>query len=104
MKYCMFIVTCANEADATTLASDMVKKKMAACVQLNPITSIYTWQGSVHRDPEIRLVIKTKAELYEKLEKFILARHGYEVPQIIQIPFEKGLKSYLDWIDETTDE
>lgn len=102
MKYCMVIVTCANEADAGSLAADMVNEKLAACVQLTPITSIYTWQGSVHRDLEIRLVIKTRTALYKKLEKFILARHGYEVPQIIQIPFEKGVASYLDWIDETT--
>ncbi|MCP3941230.1 MAG: divalent-cation tolerance protein CutA [Desulfobacteraceae bacterium] len=102
MKYCMVIVTCANESDAKQLASDMVEKKLAACVQLNPITSIYTWQKKVTTDQEIRLVIKTKSQHYKNLEKLILARHEYEVPQIIQIPFEKGLETYLDWIDETT--
>ena len=104
MKYCMVIVTCPNEADAKILASDMVTKKLAACVQLNPVTSIYTWQGKVHTDPEIRMIIKTTTLRCDALEKFITAHHGYEVPQIIMIPFDKGLESYLGWIDETTQE
>ncbi|MCP4722955.1 MAG: divalent-cation tolerance protein CutA, partial [Desulfobacteraceae bacterium] len=90
MKYCMVIVTCPNETDARRLASGMIEKKLAACVQLSPITSIYTWKKRVITDQEIRLVIKTKTQCYEKMEKFITLHHGYEVPQIIQIPFEKG--------------
>ncbi|MBA3010774.1 MAG: divalent-cation tolerance protein CutA [Proteobacteria bacterium] len=103
MKYCMVIVTCANETSARILAREVVENRLAACVQLNPITSIYRWKGKVHTEPEIRLVIKTKTVGYDDLEKFILARHGYELPQIIQIPFEKGLPAYLDWIDKTTE-
>jgi len=99
----MVIVTCADDTFARILAREVVEKRLAACVQLNPVTSIYRWKGQVHTEPEIRLVMKTKTAGYGELEKFILARHGYELPQIIQIPFEKGLPEYLDWIDKTTE-
>lgn len=102
MKYCMIIVTCPSEAHAQTLAAGIIEKRLAACVQLSPITSFYVWEGKVHKEPEIRLTIKTKTMLYHELETFILTRHEYEVPQIIQVPIETGLPAYLDWIEQTT--
>lgn len=98
----MVIVTCPNEADAQRLAADIIEQRLAACVQLSPVTSFYTWEEKVHKDPEIRMVLKTKTMLYPELEEFILARHGYKVPQIIQVPIETGLPAYLDWIEQTT--
>ncbi len=102
MSYCMILVTCFNESDARRLASDLVQNKMAACVQIHPVTSIYTWEDQVHTDPEFRLMIKTKSSNYKEVEAFILERHDYEVPQIVQVPIENGLTSYLNWIDENT--
>lgn len=102
MTHCMVLVTCANESDARTLASELVTKKLAACVQIHPVTSIYTWEGNIHTDPEFRLIIKTKDRLYPDLENHILTLHDYEVPQILQVPIEKGLTAYLNWIDENT--
>ncbi len=102
MTHCMVLVTCANESDAKTLASKLVTKKLAACVQIHPVTSIYTWEGNIHTDPEFRLIIKTRDHLYHDLEKHILTFHDYEVPQILQVPIDKGLTSYLNWIDENT--
>ncbi len=98
----MVLVTCANESDARTLASELVTKKLAACVQIHPVTSIYTWEGNIHTDPEFRLIIKTRDNLYPELEKCITVCHDYEVPQILQVPIDKGLTSYLNWIDENT--
>ncbi len=102
MSYCMILVTCSNESDARQLASDLVKSKMAACVQIHPVTSIYTWEDQVHTDPEFRLMIKTKSSIYSAVEAFILEHHDYEVPQIVQVPIEAGLTAYLSWIDDNT--
>jgi len=102
MNYCILLVTCSNESDARQLASELVKNKMAACVQIHPVTSIYTWEDQIHTDPEFRMIIKTTSSSYKEVETFILKRHNYEVPQIIQVPIANGLTSYLNWIDENT--
>tara|TARA_B100000614_G_scaffold241351_1_gene242402 strand:- start:424 stop:723 length:300 start_codon:yes stop_codon:yes gene_type:complete len=98
----MILTTCSTEADAGNLASALVEKKLAACAQIHPVTSVYTWEGEVHKDPEFRLIIKTKSSLYDRVEHFIRENHSYEVPQIVMIPMGKGLSEYLNWIDETT--
>jgi periplasmic divalent cation tolerance protein len=104
MSYCMVLVTCKKETEARTLASDIVHNRLAACVQMNPVVSVYTWDKQVQTEAETRLVIKTRTALYPALESFIQKRHSYEVPQIIQIPITRGLPAFLDWIDQTTDD
>ena len=104
MSYCMVLVTCKNETEARSLASDIVHNRLAACVQMNPVVSVYTWDGQVKTEAEIRLVIKTRTALYPALESFIQKHHSYKVPQILQIPITSGLPAFLDWIDQTTGE
>lgn len=102
MDYCMILTTCPDDESAKKLAAMLVESKLAACVQLSAVTSFYCWQNQQHADPEIRLVIKTRRCLYQKVEAFITEHHGYDVPQIVQIPIDKGSKAYLDWMDENT--
>lgn len=102
MEYSMILTTCAQEEEARDLGSRLVEAKLAACVQIHPVTSIYTWQDKVHTDPEFRLIIKTQKGLYDQVEAFINARHSYEVPQIIEVPMGRGSADYLGWMDENT--
>ncbi len=102
MNYIMVVATCGSMEEANVMASGAVEQRLAACVQLSPVTSWYTWKGKTCHEPEVRLVMKTRRHLYNALEAFILERHSYEVPQIIQIPIEKGYGPFLDWIEETT--
>jgi len=102
MDYCVVITTCGKQEEAESLAGRIVENRLAACVQLSKIESLYTWEGKLCNDPEIRLMIKTKQTLYKELADFIVANHSYEVPQIISLGIENGTADYLGWIDEVT--
>jgi len=102
MSYCVVITTCGSNEEGEKLASQIVEAKLAACVQLSSITSYYTWEGKVNRDPECKLVIKTRKALYNQVESFIKEHHSYDVPEIIELPIHSGSKEYLSWIDEVT--
>ncbi len=104
MAYCMVITTCATQEEARRLSEIMVTSKLAACVQIHPVESIYSWQGSVHHEPEFRLILKTRDHLYHRIESMIIQHHSYDVPQIIQVAIDNGSEDYLAWInDETAD-
>jgi periplasmic divalent cation tolerance protein len=101
--YVQVTTTTETEADAQTIASKVVEKRLAACVQIiGPITSTYRWQGKIESAEEWLCVIKSKAALYEKLEKTILEIHPYEEPEIIATPIAKGSEGYLAWVEENT--
>ncbi|MGH7866362.1 MAG: divalent-cation tolerance protein CutA [Candidatus Dormibacteraceae bacterium] len=101
-KYCAVITTAASKDDAKEIAKTLLEAKLAACIQLLSIDSLYTWKGELAEEAEILLLIKTRSDLYEDLEKAIRAVHKYETPEIIQLPIEHGFSEYLSWIDEVT--
>jgi periplasmic divalent cation tolerance protein len=67
-----------------------------------PIESVYTWKGARVHDNEVLLLLTTREALYRELESAILSVHSYETPEIVLLPFSRGLPAYLSWIDEVT--
>lgn len=85
------------------MAELLVDEGLAACVNIVPgLTSIYKWQGKLETGSEVLLLIKTRCEHYGQIESRIKSIHPYELPEIISVPIENGLKGYLDWIDNST--
>ncbi len=87
---------------AKDLANVLLKEKLAACVQLTQIESLYSWHEKIENEAEILVTIKTKSFNYERIEKLIKKHHEYRVFQIVSIKIDKGYKPYLDWIDSNT--
>ena len=102
--YSMFITTCAGRDAAKEIAKLLVEKRLAACVQMFPVESVYVWQEEVCDESETALFIKSKSALFDKIVAAIREIHKYEVPEIIQIPIIGGLPEYLKWIDERTED
>ena len=75
---------------------------MAACVQIQEITSFYWWDGKINRDAEQLLYLKTTAKHYAALEAAIIANHVYDTPEILQLPIERGFEKYLNWMQRET--
>ncbi len=102
--WCMVMTTCSNREKAGRLASLLIDRRLAACVQVTDITSYYRWEGKVYNEGEALVFIKTRSGRYDEVEECIRNNHDYEVPEIIKVPVTGGLPSYLAWIeDETTD-
>ncbi|MBU2063309.1 MAG: divalent-cation tolerance protein CutA [Candidatus Omnitrophica bacterium] len=101
--YIVVFVTCANEAQANNIGRKLLKNKLAACVNKVKVNSIFTWQGKIEKAREVLLTIKTKKNLFRKVEKTVKSLHSYEVAEIIALPIITANSQYLDWIKESTD-
>lgn len=94
--------TVGTAQDAERIARALVERRLAACVNVVPgLVSIYRWKGSVERDEERLLVVKTRAEKVEALREALVALHPYEVPELLVLPVEGGHAPYLAWIAES---
>lgn len=92
--------TTETKEQAQTIAHHLVEAKLAACVQITgPITSIYRWKGKVENTEEWLCLIKTRDDIYDKVEKAIKELHPYETPEIIAVPIVKGSPDYLNWLE-----
>jgi periplasmic divalent cation tolerance protein len=102
--YCMILTACSSIEEAERIAWMLVEERAAACVQMAGIKSIYRWKGNTEKSGEILLLIKTRSLLYGRVESLISAIHSYEVPEIVALPIMDGLKKYIAWVDEVTQE
>jgi periplasmic divalent cation tolerance protein len=101
-NYLVVYCSCPDEASAARLADALVGERLAACVTRLPgATSVYWWEGSVHQDPEVVLIIKTTAGRLANLTARIEALHPYEVPEVIAVPAAGGSERYLSWVGQT---
>ncbi len=98
------LCTCPDRASAETIATAVVERGQAACVNIIPdLTSIYKWQGKLESASELLLVIKSTPSAYNQLQQTIQSLHPYELPEIIAVPIEAGFPPYLNWIDDNCD-
>ncbi|MFQ4139659.1 divalent-cation tolerance protein CutA [Nodosilinea sp. PGN35] len=92
------LVTAGSEAEAERLAHHLVEARLAACVSLVPIRSVYRWQGQIHAEPEWQLIVKTDLSQFEAIAQAITQHHSYAVPEVIALPIVAGLPAYLSWL------
>jgi periplasmic divalent cation tolerance protein len=94
------LTTAGSEEEAGRLATLLVERKLAACVQVvGPIVSRYRWQGAIEEEREWQCLAKTTRAAYEAVEATIREAHSYDEPEIIATPIVAGSAGYLAWID-----
>lgn len=93
--------TTATMEDARKIAAQLVEERLAACVQIvEPITSVYRWQGAVEEERELLLLIKSTEDLIPRIAELLDRIHPYEVPELIATPIIGGSAAYLSWLQE----
>jgi len=100
MKAVIVQTTTSNEEEAKKIAKILIQDKLAACVQLKDIESLYNWDGKLCCERETLLSIKTKKELFSKVKSKILELHSYDTPEIIELDISNISEDYLKFIKE----
>ncbi len=97
------VVTTVDTRDrALAMARILVERRLAACVQLTDIESVYRWDGAVHLDREVRLLCKTTSECIPELEAAIRSMHSYELPAIHAVEIDYVELMYGEWVTRST--
>ena len=97
-QYIIVLVTAPSQEEAGAIAHLLIEKKLAACVSMLPVTSVYTWDGQVQQDQEWQLIVKTTQSHFPQLATQVQQIHSYEVPELIALPILDGSQPYLNWI------
>ena len=106
MSRCVVVlVTCPNARTGRRVAGALMKRRLAACINLLPgALSLFRWKGKVDRATEILLIIKTSAARFEALRREVIRLHPYDVPEIVALPIIAGHQPYLRWIASSLQE
>lgn len=94
----MFYIPCKDEAEARNISKTLLEKKLIACANFYPTTSIYHWKGEIEETSETILILKTSKEKTAKVEKLVKKLHSYDLSAIIRLKTEEN-KEFSDWVD-----
>ena len=95
--------TCPDADTASRIARALVDERLAACVNaIAGVVSTYRWNGEVHVDDEVLLLIKTTADRIDAMQARLIALHPYAVPEVLAIEPAAGSAPYLAWIERET--
>ena len=102
MKPVIIVSTFPNKIITKKIANQLVKQKLAACVNITKIDSVYSWKGKIQNDSEYLAFFKTTKKNEKNLKNEIKKLHPYDVPEIAEINIYSINKSYLDWWVDST--
>ena len=92
------ITTESSKKNATRIAKLLIQNKLAACVSIKQIFSIYEWDDDIEETKEFEITIKSKPEFKDNLIDFLNKISSYDIPQIIFKKYHSEIK-YYDWLN-----
>ncbi len=103
MEFIVIYCTVPNKKEGKDIAKALIEHDLIACATLiDKVESIFSWDGEMMEEKEALMIIKTKRELFEKVNHIIQKMHSYNVPEVVAIPVIEADETYLKWIAHET--
>ncbi|GAB4475792.1 MAG: divalent-cation tolerance protein CutA [Anaerolineales bacterium] len=100
----LVLITAPSEEAAEQLARQLLRERLAACVNLiRSVHSLYWWADEIQSDTETLLLVKTRQQgFHEHFIPFVKKHHPYQIPEILALPILAGNLEYLQWVIKET--
>ena len=99
------LMTAPGMEAAEAVVRSLLDERLVACGNLVPgAVSLYRWEGTVHRDEEVVVILKTLRRLAPRVLERARALHPYEVPELLVQEVVDGNPAYLRWVEEECDQ
>lgn len=87
-----------NTEEAVKIGKFILDKKLASCVNIWPIQSMYYWEGKLENHLETGMYVKTLEHHLSEIEALIENNHSYSVPFIGAIDVRRFNRPYREWM------
>jgi len=102
VKPVIIVSTFPSKQSVTSIANQIVKKKLAACANITKISSVYSWKGKIENKGEYLALFKTTKKNQLTLKKELEKLHPYDVAEIAEINVESINQAYMKWLVDST--
>lgn len=93
-------VTCKNLEEAKKIGRELIVKRIAGCVNIDPITSIFREKEEIKEAEEVAMIVKTIDSKVQEAEELIRKLHSYEKPCIASFALHRLNREYKEWLIE----
>ena len=77
---------------------EILERKLAVCANMREHEAMYWWEGEIHDEKEVGVILKTEVSKWKELREAIKELHPYEVPVIARIDLDKLNREYSEWM------
>ncbi len=91
--------TAPDEETAKKISKQILEKKLAACVNILPMKSMYWWKSRIENSDEVSMIFKTRGRLFEALKDELESLHPYEVPCICALNVQYANNDFFEYIE-----
>lgn len=95
-------VTCPDEETARRIAAALLERRLVACANLLPVTSLYRWEGRLEEAREVAMFLKTTRARVDEVVRAVAELHPHDVPCAVAFPLDGGHAPYYAWVDAET--
>lgn len=104
IMFSIVYITAGDMEEARKIGKILIEERLAACVNIFPITSIFRWKNNIEDAQEFGIIVKTKSRKVKEIEKRVKEIHSYEVPCVIAFRIDGGSGDYIKWIDGSVED
>ena len=90
--------TCKDVEQAKELGRKIIKARVAACVSVLPVETMYFWKDEFKEDQEALLIIKTNEPKMAEIESFLVKNHTYTTPLVASFESKRLNREYKEWM------
>lgn len=101
--FVMILVSVEGHDEGERISRALVEARLAACVQIFPIESIYRWEGAIQKAKECLLIAKARGSDFAEIASAVRKLHSYDVSEIVALPVLAGSETYLTWLSVSTE-
>ncbi len=102
-SFVQLVLTCGSWQEAQRIVDTLLEKRLIACAEFIEIKSKYRWEQTLEEAKEIKLVMETMADHFDKIEALVTKLHSYDTFVLQQIPLTNVSKQARNWLAETTE-
>ena len=104
-EFCEVVVTADDAGWLAGFTRTLVEERLAACGHVvEPVRSVYRWDGELHDEREARVALHTRRSLVPAIVARTAELHPYDVPCVLALPVVGGNPDYLAWVRAGTRE
>ncbi|HCM51858.1 TPA: divalent-cation tolerance protein CutA [Candidatus Saccharibacteria bacterium] len=99
-KFCHLWLTCADKIEADKTAKTLLEKHLVACVRQMPASSAYWWKGKIEKIEEVLLMMESREDLFDEVEREVAKLHSYDAFVLEEVPVSKISKKAEVWLKD----
>lgn len=96
--FCQLWLTCKDKKEADKIANTLLVKHLVACAKQVLVTADYQWQGKIEKSNEVLLVMESREDLFDQIERKVAKLHSYDTFVLEALPISKISKKAANWL------